>query len=221
MSKVEPGGRFARYFVGRGWAHVLLLTGALLFLFPFVWMVLTSFKTDEEITEGGWWPTVPVYRQSSPYARRAIEVRKPANVTEEAWDARLPVLRDRATSAVASQLSRAGDQAAPADTVVSVLLDRLAPRLPNTAWTASGTALADAWDALLTAEAIDTAIDDRTARLELLALQLRALDASIHNVFSAADIQREWNVTSGSASLVAGRDAAGVHYDFSRSTDAI
>src|SRR5688500_2828902 len=81
---------FARYFARSGWAHLLLLTGALLFLFPFVWMILTSFKTDEEIAEGGWWPAVPAYRASSPYPRRAIEVHKPANVSEDAWDAWLP-----------------------------------------------------------------------------------------------------------------------------------
>src|SRR5687768_7894753 len=75
--------KFLSYLARTGWAHLLLLTGAAIFLFPFFWMVLTSFKTDEEIAEGGVWPAIPVYREQSPYARRAVEVHKPANVTEQ------------------------------------------------------------------------------------------------------------------------------------------
>jgi ABC-type glycerol-3-phosphate transport system permease component len=83
----------------------------------------------------------------------------------------------------------------------------------------------DAWRALLTPDAIAAALDDRTARLELLALQLRTLDASIHNLFGAADIARDWKITSGNASLVAPRGATAaataVHYDFARSNQPI
>src|SRR5687768_611401 len=98
--------KFFSYFVRYGWAHLLLLTGALIFLFPFFWMLLTSFKTDEEIAEGGWLPAIPTYRASSPYTRRAVEVHKPANVSEEAWDAWLPVLRPRAVAAVEDYVGR-------------------------------------------------------------------------------------------------------------------
>ena len=77
----SPTRRFLTYFARTGWAHLLLLTGAAIFLFPFFWMVLTSFKTDEEIAEGGWLPAIPSYRESSPYPRRPIEVHKPANIT--------------------------------------------------------------------------------------------------------------------------------------------
>ena len=43
--------RFLRYVANRGWVHLLMLTFAALFLFPFVWMLNTSFKTDEEVSE--------------------------------------------------------------------------------------------------------------------------------------------------------------------------
>src|SRR4051794_36612749 len=47
------------------WTHLLLLNGAILFLFPFAWMILTSFKTDEELSAGNWWPSIPHFRASS------------------------------------------------------------------------------------------------------------------------------------------------------------
>jgi|GEM_PF-547015 len=47
--------------------HLLLLSIAAAFLFPFVWMLLTSAKTDEEVAAGKWLPAMPTYRESSPY----------------------------------------------------------------------------------------------------------------------------------------------------------
>ena len=40
--------RFADYFVTRGWAHLILLSGTGIFLFPLLWMLSTSIKSDEE-----------------------------------------------------------------------------------------------------------------------------------------------------------------------------
>ena len=50
---LNPRRRFAAYFTRSGWAHVLLLLAAWMFLFPFVWMLATSVKTDEELMEPG------------------------------------------------------------------------------------------------------------------------------------------------------------------------
>ena len=214
----------ASYFARRGWAHLLLLTGAAIFLFPFFWMLLTSFKTDEEIAEGGFWPAWPAYRQSSPYARGEIEPDKPANVTEEAWEARLPVLRERTVGAVRALASNTKASPLSLEAVSSVLVDRLAPRLPADAWGWSDGELGDAWAALLTDENITAAIEDRTARLELLALQLRTLDASIVNLFDAAAIARDWTIVSGEAALVpapGGGGATRVSYDFGAAREPI
>ena len=56
-AKPPSGGRFRHrfttYFTRVGWAHVLLLLAAWMFLFPFVWMLATSVKTDEELMEPG------------------------------------------------------------------------------------------------------------------------------------------------------------------------
>jgi len=77
MSKLEgskpsgnhPGGKRhdAPGLMGRLWLHFTLVCFAVIFLFPFVWMLLTSAKTDEELAAGRWLPAMPVFRAQSPY----------------------------------------------------------------------------------------------------------------------------------------------------------
>src|SRR5262245_41840665 len=58
--------------------HILMLLLALLFLFPFFWMLATSLKTDEELAESkSWWPSVPTFRATSPSTLefRALQLR--------------------------------------------------------------------------------------------------------------------------------------------------
>ena len=86
--------RFARYFTQRGWAHVLLLLASWMFLFPFVWMLATSVKTDEELLDPGILPHVEHFRANSPYVRDAIEPIRPADVTIARWEQMIPTLRN-------------------------------------------------------------------------------------------------------------------------------
>src|SRR6478609_1124489 len=72
--------RFATYFTTRGWVHVLLLLSIWLFLFPFFWMLATSVKTDEELTESRVLPQFVRFQPSSPYVREVAEPVKPADV---------------------------------------------------------------------------------------------------------------------------------------------
>jgi multiple sugar transport system permease protein len=194
------------------WPHLLMLAGTCIFLFPFLWMIVTSLKTDEELTEGGWWPTVPHFRRSSPYARPPVELHKPAFVTDEQWAAALPVLQQCARAALGNATA---DQDVR-DAAASVLIDRLAPKLGKSQWSSpTGGELEAAFKKLLTPDAVAAAIDDRLARLALLALQIRTRDASIYNIFSAADIAGRWTVeTGGSAMLQPHRDASVLRYNF-------
>ena len=42
--------------LGRLFIYLFLISGALLALFPFIWMVLTSLKTQTEVARGAFWP---------------------------------------------------------------------------------------------------------------------------------------------------------------------
>jgi multiple sugar transport system permease protein len=106
-----------------------------MFLFPFFWMLVTSLKTDEELTTSRWLPALPTFRADSPYARPA-------------------------------------------------------------------------------------GADDSLARFELRGVQLRTLDAHLHNLCSGADVARTWTVESGDAKFVATNDnATRVEYHFASPDD--
>jgi multiple sugar transport system permease protein len=57
----------------RGWVHLLLLCGVGIFIFPFIWMVATSLKTDDELANSSnWWSSFPRF-----HAEGAFELRDP------------------------------------------------------------------------------------------------------------------------------------------------
>jgi ABC-type glycerol-3-phosphate transport system permease component len=205
--------------------YLLLLSGTALFLFPFVWMVLTSLKTDEEIQQGGWWPQVPVMRASSPYARPAAEPRRPGYVEEARWSAALPGLRRVAGAAVDEALARSAvlrDDAALREAAVSVVVEQVAPRLAKSDWDGGPDAVATAFEKWVTGQVAADALDARMAAVALLGLQVRTLDASIHNVFSGGEIAARWTIeTPARAQLLVHRDTSLLRYDFAGSLDPI
>src|SRR4051794_10004039 len=92
--------KFTRYFTSKGWVHALLLVSIWLFLFPFFWMLATSVKTDEELTESSVLPEFVTFRPDSPYVRRVVEPTKPTDVTNAQWAAMLPKLTELASAGV-------------------------------------------------------------------------------------------------------------------------
>jgi ABC-type glycerol-3-phosphate transport system permease component len=77
--------------------HLALLAGAVLFAFPFVWLVTTTFKGDEEIFSErlNWVPKVPWYSPTSPYIdHRAYKpMQRPESMSREGWERLEPQLR--------------------------------------------------------------------------------------------------------------------------------
>ena len=123
-------GSVARYIARRGWSHVLLLTAAMIFLFPFVWMVATSVKTDEEIASGDWWPDVPQFRDHSPYVRPPVSIERPTGVSDDLWEKHFPTLRAQAEAAMDDAIRRrkdlaSDDRAALRQAATPVLLTNL------------------------------------------------------------------------------------------------
>src|SRR5687767_15794854 len=85
---VAPNGqprewKLAAYIVRRGWLHLVLLTGVFIFVFPFAWMIATSMKTDDELTNQRWMPAIPTFRSHSPYVLARPELSKPIGVSAE------------------------------------------------------------------------------------------------------------------------------------------
>src|SRR4051812_49334229 len=128
MSRAERGS-FFRYIASRGWAHLLMLTFAVMFLFPFLWMIGTSLKTDEELTEGNVLPQWPAFRASSPYARPAPRIAKPVDVPEERWNHILPKLQFIADQHMKTELLPGVREAASA-----VLINRAVDSMNRKLW---------------------------------------------------------------------------------------
>src|SRR3954451_9799811 len=84
--------RFAVYFTKHGWIHALLLLSVWLFLFPFLWMLGTSVKTDDELTSASILPEIPAFRGASPYVRSLPPPQRPTDTTISRWNEMLPAL---------------------------------------------------------------------------------------------------------------------------------
>src|SRR5207248_9980758 len=102
--------RLRRYIVDRGWVHLVLLAGIGVFLFPFIYLIGTSLKTDEELTETSWLPSVPQFEPASPRVRVPPAVAKPTEAPAAKWGEVLPVLREMTRSAVAAAPLPAGGE---------------------------------------------------------------------------------------------------------------
>src|SRR6187397_1353966 len=86
--------RTGRWIAEKGWVHVLLLTAIAVCLYPFVWMFMTSIKTDEELAQASMAPAIPAFVPESPYVRGEAKVERPQDAPEATFAAALPTLRD-------------------------------------------------------------------------------------------------------------------------------
>jgi multiple sugar transport system permease protein len=216
--------KVGRWMATRGWVHVLLITGVAICLYPLLWMFMTSIKTDEELAESEVAPSIPLFRERSPYLRAEAGIAKPDDVPAASFAAALPELRELTTSAVSASLPKEMPPSISPDrwaaSAVSVLLNRALGRMPKQVWDEGATAVATRYRQLLTPEAVAAAISDQLARLELSALMLRTIDGHLFKLTTGADFASEWRVTSTSAALVPIGDATRLDYQFRSGSDA-
>jgi ABC-type glycerol-3-phosphate transport system permease component len=75
--------------IGKAVTHGLLLVGCVVFSFPFVWLLSTSFKHSEEVFTypPKWVPSVPGRIVQSPYvtAESFEEVKRPTSIDKARW----------------------------------------------------------------------------------------------------------------------------------------
>ena len=204
-------GRLLKALWTKAWAHVFLLLGMGIFLFPFLWMLSTSLKTDEELVETTVLPALPTFQPTSPYVRDVEEPEKPPDVPPGRWHEMLPTLLGMAKTSVAEAQNEppyaasAGnvDLEKHREAAAQVLVNTLVAKLNNALWTGPEPALVEAVKALLTPAEAQGALDQALARLELQAVQLRTLSAHIYN--AGKDFHGTWSVESGPGTLIDAR----------------
>src|SRR5215208_2861684 len=142
-----------RYIVERGWIHLVLLTGICIFLFPFAYMLGTSLKTDEELTQTRWYPTIPTFRPTSPYVRNAPEVVRPPEATHETWERVLPQFRSLTRAAIDAGRPPGGAEMVDPEQYRSAatefVVGRIVSRLNLDLWAADEAQLVAAYKAAL------------------------------------------------------------------------
>jgi ABC-type glycerol-3-phosphate transport system permease component len=231
MSKAESGGRFARYIIERGWAHLVLLTGLGIFVFPFVWMLSTSVKTDEELPQAQVLPRIPQFRQRSPYVRPADEPQRPGDVPRDRWDALLPAIVRLSEAAVERYQDSNRQTPFQAQCVAPLehrqaagrwLVDRLVAKLDVRLWSANEQNLLAEYRQLLTPGVLESSLRETLARLEIGTIQVRTLQSHLHTEESPPSspgprtIRAAWTVESGPGRLVRAGGALRLEYDFAR-----
>jgi multiple sugar transport system permease protein len=207
------GGRpIGRYMLTRGWVHLLLIAGAALFLFPFLWMLSTSVKTDEELINPTAPPGIPRFVGESPYVRAHPAPQRPHYVQAEQWERIEPMLRQEAEAAVAAALRhmRAGiaDADAHQQAAADLIIERLVARIPRRLWELDEAEVLRVFRQVLTPGEVAAALDDRLARFELRQVQVRTLDARIFNITDGAEMADQWRVESGPGQLLPADSAA-------------
>ncbi|HMJ54682.1 MAG TPA: ABC transporter permease subunit [Polyangiaceae bacterium] len=217
--------RFGHWVADKGWIHVLLLTGVAICVYPFVWMLLMSIKTDEELAENKAQSSLPSFRESSPYVRERANIERPEDVSAAQWSSLEGPLWELTLSVVGpslpSQMPPSVDRVVWASSAASVLMSRNLPRMPRQIWTEDWPAMAEHYRQFLTPELVDTAISDQLARVELSALTLHALDGRQFKLVGGADFGARLHVEHGAGSLEPLGDVTWLRYAFQSSSDPV
>lgn len=199
--------RRARRFIVDNWIiHLTLIVLAALFVFPFIWMLGMSLKTDEEATSTTTLPDVPTFRASSPYVIEPEEVARPAGLDRATWNELYPRLKTEARTMLANTSLPAGTRESDADALRSasaIEAIRLATgRLSETAWAnpiVAAQSLLSELPSLLVGTEVNSLMQDRLGRFELGGIQVRSLAGHVVPINNSGTM---WSIVSGDGELV-------------------
>jgi multiple sugar transport system permease protein len=220
--------KVGHWFARRGWVHLVLLSGVGLFMFPFVWMVGMSMKTDDEAVSTQLLPSVPVFRANSPVIRPPVVPQQPGVVAAAQWEELLPILKSHTRALLPTTLPAGGDAVNEndlRDAAARQLTASTIEKLPEKLWAKPEAELLKAYTNLLNGsdagDALASAMDNQLGRLKFLQLSVHSMDADIFNIATGDQIARQWKVESGPGELLpAGKDASYLRYHFKSSSDA-
>ncbi|MBM3474622.1 MAG: ABC transporter permease subunit [Armatimonadetes bacterium] len=177
--------KLTRTLTAKAPLHLALVAGSVLFAFPFVWLVTTTFKGDEEIFSErlNWVPKIPWYSPTSPYIdQRAYKpMRRPDRLPKKRWEAAERMLKtelwSRAREVAPTDIALIPDAH---EQVVRGLWEEMRDALPAEALAGGKDALYAPARAAVTPGMVSTVWNRVNKRLALG--DLRLLDASNRNV---------------------------------------
>ena len=199
MKATKPVSSSSRFAGARGeslwrslWIYALLVTGSVVFMWPFVWMATASIKLDRELfsEDGGLLPLQPVPRVQSPY----LETRALADFEHPDLARVRPLLEaDLHTREIAWP---EGIEAREAVSHLAVALFRRTARLAPAAWWRLPPAeLEKNLLGLVTPSMLES---ERAALLRGLVIgrvAARSYDLQEEILVAPADLERAWKIT--------------------------
>jgi ABC-type glycerol-3-phosphate transport system permease component len=218
--------------------YTLLVGGSVVYSIPFVWLLLSSFKTNEEqfLDPPRWLPRTPSAAKVSPYVARDefTGIRRPRPCARARWAEVEPVLvqatreaieRHSSTGPAAARPARLPPVAVPEGELNDELLEGVffaaAQDLPEKAWGEPLPALLEKWSAQVTSNLIKTCRDKAYKRYLIGPVRVKSTRQQEEILRQDDPIASVWSVTGGS--LVEQNDAeecpcALLSYDFRRAT---
>jgi len=203
----------------RLWIQIALIEGCALFAFPFIWLVSTSMKYDEEIFvyPPRWIPALPATVSASPYATNesVIEAERPPSFSAERWQGIVSKGGTALWNAAQEQLGQKEREHATLRTALTNALFSAAVRgiAPQT-WGKDDRTIVQAL-----VQRLDTAMvkDALTLVYRGVALRAPTVKDQTQNIYSIEASEDTWRIVEGSGALGAG-DASGAReltYTFS------
>ncbi|MGB0990852.1 MAG: ABC transporter permease subunit [Akkermansiaceae bacterium] len=177
--------KFWQFLSGKGFLWLILLSCSAIFLFPFLWMILSSVKTDEEVNKGEFWPSMPEFQPHSPYIITAEKPTKPDDLTDEQWSSLLKKFSQHAKQIVAQDelrprlLPDADENQKLIDEVTQFLVKRGMEKMSQQVWAEKEDAIMAAFITALNAGGgvrveLDKAYNKIHARLVLHSVKVRS-----------------------------------------------
>lgn len=202
---------------------LLLLTGSVVFAFPFVWMVSTSLKVERELFREDFEviPGRPEPRPVSPYY--ASEDEEPLTIDAGKFALIRPIIRDRVRE-LERTLPLPGDGVSAVEPVTAQLLSSFARRTPTAIWAGDEATLRAYVGQELSTERVAEAAAEAFRRLEIGSLRARSgirQDQELIGTTAADGPAGRWtNLTPSVSALEAASERtlhfARVRYDLNR-----
>jgi ABC-type glycerol-3-phosphate transport system permease component len=196
--------------------HLVLLSGAVVFALPYVWLVSTSFKRDQEIQSAGleFLPDTPQPRGQVPYIDAAVygPIRKPDEVDEAAWE---EWMRELVTGRIRAAVNRWKDDRTTGlnrdeldDALARCLFARLRSLVSRAQWQqATPETLPEVLDRHLTGEMVGECFGQIYRYFALGTVRLVTPDYHVYDLISDKPLDDVWYSDSGNVWLTPDREA--------------
>lgn len=197
--------------------YTLLILGSVVFVWPFLWMTMTSIKSDREMfgETNHLLPEQPVPRVTSPY----IETRPLADMQEGRSEELLPVIKEYLRQSSYQWPSEVDREAAIRQTAAGIY-SKLARILPTSVWSESFEELKLAALPRINDALIEEALSQVWRRLLIGQLRVSSYDLEEESLVTKEAAASAWEIDGDAEAWleeVVGPDEsfAVLHYDFS------